>query len=155
MTFLTWFRKQAEVYRRKTLAAVEDLDDKSILWQPRSDAPSIGWLLWQIGETEESVLWAYYGQQPVYRFGRSYQSCGFRDVPSLEALLRYLKSTRQAYVYFIDNLHDTSAQEEKLAFHLQNLALQDVLFQQLENEIRCFAQISFIRILMGKPQPIS
>ncbi|RMD98433.1 MAG: DinB family protein [Calditrichaeota bacterium] len=151
--FLSWYRSFATKTRDKTLSLLNGLNEQDFIWRPRHDARPIAWLLWHIGECEESVLWEYYRQEPIYRFRISCTESPFENLPTKEALLEYLKSVRTAFWAFVDNLSADLLSQPIETTRFSRLPLQDLLLLPIHHEIHHAGQISYIRRLMGKPLP--
>jgi uncharacterized damage-inducible protein DinB len=78
------------------LAAVADLTDADLSWQPPNGANSIGWLLWHIAEVEDNWIRAAVLNLPRrYPFGASVKAAhGAAERPGKDSLLAYLDDVR-------------------------------------------------------------
>jgi hypothetical protein len=77
------------------LAAIEDLSDLDLQWQPPNGANSIAWLLWHIAEVEDNwVRDRVLGLSKRYPFGTSVKAPGDTLWPSKMALVDYFHEVR-------------------------------------------------------------
>lgn len=151
MAWIDDYRSAIESCRQRTLFLVQELDDRAFAWKPRHDANSIAWILWHIGEFEESILWNYYRQSPIYRFKVSCLQSDGSTVPSRDALLDYQHSTRKAFLAFLDSVRDADLDELRSTQQFGTISLKTLLELPLHHEYYHQGQIAYIRRLMGRP----
>ncbi len=153
MSFLEYFRASMEACRKKTLRYVEDLSETELAWRPRHDANPVVWILWHIGEYEESILWMYYKQPPIFRFKTSCLTCDWKKLPSGKAVLEYLDSARNAFFAFLDTLQEEQLTQTLETERFGSIQLRDLIALPLFHETYHQGQIAYIRRLMAKPVP--
>ena len=151
MNWLDTCRRLAQATRERTLRYIDGLQEPELRWLPRHDANPILWILWHIGEYEEKLLWTYYNQAPIYRFGMSCKDCNLQDMPARDAILDYLESTRQAFWAFLDQLDERQLQAPVPSAIAADTPLYEFIFQSIYHEMHHAGQIAYIRRLMGKP----
>jgi len=152
MNEMEYIRALAERVRAATLATVEDLSEEQWRWQPAADANPISWLIWHIGEVEESLAWAIQEvKQPFFRFGHSALRA-LRMTPKVfpprSDLLRYLADTRRGWLeLFPDNLEETLSDP----WNGRPITYREALPRPALHEIYHQGQIAYIRRLLGHP----
>lgn len=155
--------KMARQVRRMTLSYVEDLETEALLWRPAVDAlaPSgaarskgnpILWLLWHVGEVEESVVWTLDGKPPIFRFGRSALSARGDDetLPGSEDVIEYLEEVRERYRARLEAMPDEDLDKAFGAGVWEGKGRGLIVLPPRHETYHC-GQIAYIRRLMGKP----
>ena len=145
--------KQAKQARKTTLGYARDLTAPEMAWRPASEANPIGWLLWHVGEVEESVLWTVEGAPPRWHFGRSALAArGQDDLPAPADLFGYLEAVRGRYLDWLQALPET-ALDQVLGEGDWRGPAQSLMFVSPKHENYHCGQIAYLRRLMGRPVP--
>jgi uncharacterized damage-inducible protein DinB len=146
--------KQAKQVRKITLGYVRDLDAEALAWRPAADANPIGWMLWHIGEVEESVLWTVEGQAPRWEFGRS--ALAAREsgaaLPAPAEILAYLEQVRQRYLAWLQALPDDQV-DRVVGEGVWKGPASSLMFLAPKHESYHCGQITYVRRLMGRSVP--
>ena len=145
--------KQAKQARKVSLGYVKDLDAAAMAWRPAPDANPIGWILWHIGEVEESVLWTVQGKAPRWQFGRSVLEAGLgEELPRPAELLAYLDQVREPYLAWLQDLAD-DALETMVGEGVWRGPVSALMFVSPKHENYHCGQLTYVRRLMGRPVP--
>jgi uncharacterized damage-inducible protein DinB len=143
--------KQAKQARKITLGYVRDLDAEAMRWRPAADANPIGWMLWHVGEVEESVLWTVQGQPPRWHFGRSALAAreAGSELPSPADTLAYLEQVRERYLGWLQGLPDEGV-DQVVGEGDWRGPVGSLMFLAPKHESYHCGQITYVRRLMGR-----
>lgn len=145
-------RDLSEKARDYTLELLSPLDPSDLLFRPKPDANPIGWLLWHIGEVEESILWAARGETPSFHFGLScLRARGDGKLPDRERLIAYLLGVRSRYRAFLDGIEEDDLDRAVTIEGFPPTPLRELIFISAQHEIYHAGQIAYLRRLLGKP----
>jgi uncharacterized damage-inducible protein DinB len=146
--------KQAKQTRKILLGYVRDLDAEAMRWRPAPDANPIGWMVWHVGEVEESVLWTVEGTPPVWHFGLSALAARGPEamLPAPAEILAYLDTVRGRYLGWLQDLPEDALGAIRGEGDWRG-PIASLMFIAPKHESYHCGQITYVRRLMGRSVP--